>query len=117
MKTTSKLTLNVGRHGWERTKNFHSILPKTVSNGIFLLVYSTEKHEEIYLVPGDFYNKRSVLKNCKNSFENILNHILRNSANLQKRIISASIKTLQIKILSSKLMFNNLTKLTKILLS
>ena len=34
---------------------------------------------------------------------------------LQKRIIPASVKTLQIKVLSSRLMFNNLIKLTEIL--
>ena len=50
---------------------------------------------------------------CKNSFENIFNQTMRNSRNLQKRIVAASIKTLQIKLLSSRLMFDNSTKLTK----
>ena len=54
-----------------------------------------------------------VMELCRSSFKNILNQIMRNSAYLQKGINSASIKTLHTKLLSSRLMFNNLTKLTK----
>ena len=54
---------------------------------------------------------------CKYSFENILNQIMRILAYLQKRLISAFIKTQQIKLLSSRLIFNNLSKLAKNLLS
>ena len=103
-KTTAKLTLNVGRHGCLKSLKQQ-----------FFTCLSDWKTSELHLVPRNFYNKRIVVKNCKNSFEN--NQIMRNSAYLQKRIISASIKILQIKLLSSRLMFNNLTKLTKILLS
>ena len=104
-----KTDLNVGCHGWERK---------------FFILYclftclSDWKTSEWHLWPGDSYNKRFVLKElCKNSFENILNQIMWNSAYLQKRIISASMRTMQIKLLLSRLIFNNLTKLTKILLS
>ena len=48
-------------------------------------------------MPGYFYKIRIVLKNCKKSFENVLNHTMWNSLYTQKRITSASIKTLQIK--------------------
>ena len=117
MKTTSKLTLNVGHHGWERKKHFRSILPKTASNSIFFTCLSGWKTSEFHPVPGDFYNKRSLLQNWKNSFENIHNQILRNSEYLQKRIVSVSMKTPQIKFISSRLMFKNLIKLTKMFLS
>ena len=35
MKTTAKLNLNVGCHGWARKKIFHFTLLKTALNSIF----------------------------------------------------------------------------------
>ena len=43
------------------------------------------------------------------SFENIFNYIMQNSAYTHKKIISASVKTLQIKLLPLKNIFRNLS--------
>ena len=68
MKTTTKLTLNVGHHGWAKKKTFHSI-----SSNLKI----SWKTLDLYFVPRYFYN----IKNCaeepfKNSFENTLNQIM-----------------------------------------
>ena len=109
MKTTAKLTLNVGYHSWERK---------------FFILYclftclADWKTSEWHLLPGDSYNKRFVLKNCVKTHLKIflmklcgILHTCRKGSSL------ASMKTIQIKLLLSRLIFNNLTKLTKILLS
>ena len=46
-----------------------------------------------------FYWKSTCIKElCQKSFENILNYIMQNSTYTQEKIISASVKTLQIKL-------------------
>ena len=82
-KITVKLILNVAYHGWETKKIFHSTLPKTALHGIFLLFYLTEK-------------LNCIKELCQKSFSNILNYIMRNSTYTQEKIISTSVKTLQI---------------------
>ena len=57
MKTTPELTLNVDHHGWERKTIFHSILPNTALNSIFLLVYLIEKHQSSILYQETFITK------------------------------------------------------------
>ena len=67
-------------------KIFHSTLPKTALHGIFLLFYLTEK-------------LNCIKELCEKSFLNILNYIVQNSAYTQEKVISTSVKTLQIKLL------------------
>ena len=57
----------------------------------------------MHVVAGDIFNKKIALKNCKNPFENNPNQIMGNFTYIQKNI-SASIKTLQIKLLLSKIL-------------
>ena len=40
VKTTAKLNLNVGGHGWAREKIFHSILLEAALNSIFTFLNS-----------------------------------------------------------------------------
>ena len=56
--------LKVVHHCWAINKHFHSRLPKTVLNSIFLPFYFTEKKSDLHLAPKKFYKKRTVLKNC-----------------------------------------------------
>ena len=64
-----KLMLSVIHHGWATNKIFHSRLPKTVFNSIFLLFYLTENHQICILYQKTFIKKRIVLQNCvKNSY-------------------------------------------------
>ena len=70
----------------ERQKTFHSRSPKTALYVIFLLFYLTE-------------NSNCIKELRQKSFSNILNYIMRNSAYTQEKIISTSVKTLQIKLL------------------
>ena len=79
---TAKLILNVAYHGWEM-KVFRSRLPKMALNSNFLAFDFTEKTTFIM---------------CQKSFKTILNYIMQNSTYTQEKIISASVKTLQIKL-------------------
>ena len=65
-------------------------------------------------MPEDFYKKKNCIKECKNLVKTILNQIMQYFAYLLKRMISGSIKPLQIKLLLSRMIFNNLTKLTNL---
>ena len=56
-------------------------------DNIFLLFYLTEK-------------LNCIKELCQKSFSNILNYIMRNSTYTQEKIISTSVKTLQITALS-----------------
>ena len=85
-KITAKLILNVAYHGWEKKKIFYSRSPKAALNSIFLPFYLTEK-------------ANCMKELCQKSFENILHDIMWNSAYMQEKIISGSIKTLQIRLL------------------
>ena len=49
--------LNAAHHVWVTKKLFHSRLPKTVSNGIFLPFYLTDKTSDLHLTLEDFYKK------------------------------------------------------------
>ena len=61
--------LSVIHHGWATNKIFHSRLPKTVFNSIFLLFYLTENHQICILYQKTFIKKRIVLQSCvKNSY-------------------------------------------------
>ena len=64
---------------------FHSRLPKMALDGNFLAYYFTEKTTCIKGL-------------CHKSFQIMLNYIMRNSTYTQEKVISASVKTLQIKI-------------------
>ena len=89
------------------------ILPKIAFGSMFYL-FGSLKNIRVASCTGRLLQQKICIKElCKNSFENIFNQTMRNSRNLQKRIVAASIKTLQIKLLSSRLMFDNSTKLTK----
>ena len=67
---------------------FHLRLPKTVLNSIFLAFGLT--------------GKMTCIKELhQKSLENVLNYIMQNSTYIQKKIISASVKTLQVKLFSS----------------
>ena len=87
---TAKLILNLTLHGW--------LMKKVALNGVFphfiLLknIRFTTSCTRTLLWKKDFIKEL-----CKKSFENILDYIIQNSACTQKRIISASIKILQIK--------------------
>ena len=81
---TAKLILNVAYHGW-KMKIFHSRLPKLALNGNFLAFDLTGK-------------TTCITGLCQKSFKNILNYIMQNSTYTQEKIISASVKTLQIKL-------------------
>ena len=98
---------------WLLSKNiFHSISPKTTLNSILLLFYRTEKHW-IYILYHVTFIRKTVWKNSVKIHWEIF---LVNYAvfwYLQKSIISASIKTLQITLITSRLMLNNLIKLKK----
>ena len=52
-----KLMLSVIHHGWATNKIFHSRLPKTVFNSIFLLFYLTENHQICILYQKTFIKK------------------------------------------------------------
>ena len=82
-KITAKLILNVVYHGLGTKKIILDCLkqPQTA----FLSFYLTEK-------------TNCIKELCKKSFENILNLIMQNSVYMQKMIISASVKTLHIKL-------------------
>ena len=54
---TTKLILNVIRHGLGPKKNFSSRLPKLALNIDFLPPYLTEKISDLHLVLEDFYKK------------------------------------------------------------
>ena len=89
------------------------ILPKIAFGSMFYL-FGSLKNIRVASCTGRLLQQKICIKELrKNSFENIFNQTMRNSRNLQKRIVAASIKTLQIKLLSSRLMFDNSTKLTK----
>ena len=66
---------------------YHLRLPKTALNTIFLAFGLTGK-------------TTCIKELCQKSHENILNYIMQNSTYTQKKIISASEKTLQIKLFS-----------------
>ena len=57
LKLTTKLILNVIRHGLGLKKIFSSRLSKTALNIDFLPPYLTEKISEFHLVLEDFYKK------------------------------------------------------------
>ena len=57
LKLTTKLILNVIRHGLGPKKIFSSRLPKTALNIDFLPPYLTEKISDLHLVLEDFYKK------------------------------------------------------------
>ena len=57
LKLTTKLILNVIRHGLRLKKIFSSRLSKTALNIDFLPPYLTEKISEFHLVLEDFYKK------------------------------------------------------------
>ena len=60
------------------------------------------KTPDLHLVPEYFYKKKNYIKELyKKSFEKILNWIMQNFAQTQKRIVYAFIKTLRIKLLPS----------------
>ena len=64
---------------------FHSRLPKMALDGNFLAFYFSEK--------------TTCIKGLRHkSFQIMLNYIMRNSTYTQEKVISASVKTLQIKI-------------------
>ena len=89
------------------------ILPKIAFGSMFYL-FGSLKNIRVASCTGRLLQQKICIKElCKNSFENIFNQTMRNSRNLQKSIVAASIKTLQIKLLSSRLMFDNSTKLTQ----
>ena len=117
-------------------KSVSSRPPKTALNSDFFPFYLTEKTSDLHIVLEAFIRNDCVKELCKKSIEKIM----WNSTYTQKSIISAFIKALQMKLLpsagtqftlrsvsqikygtprkrycSSRLMFNNLTKLTKIL--
>ena len=84
--------LNVTYHGWERKKKIQPRLSKTALVGSFFTCLSYWKISDLHLVQ----KKRIVLKNCvKNHSEIILTILCR----IPHTHISASAKTLQIKIL------------------
>ena len=66
-------------------KIFHSRLPKMALNSNFLAFDFTEK-------------TTCITGLCQKSFKTILNYIMQNSTYTQEKIISASVKTLQIKL-------------------
>ena len=132
MKLTVNLILNVVLRG---LGVFSSRLPKTTLNSNFFSFYLTEKYHICTQHQKTFMTKDCVKELCKKSIEKIM----WNFAYTQKRIISAFVKAMQMKLLpsagtqftlrsaqhikygtlrkrccSSRLMFNNLTKLTKI---
>ena len=139
MKLTAKLIINVVHHGLGVKKIFSSRLPKTALNSVvvfFYLFILLKKHQIFILYQKVFLKKSCVKELCKKSIEKIM----WDSAYKQKRIISAFIKALRMKLLpsagtqftlrsvshieygtlrkrccSSRLVFNNLAKLTKIL--
>ena len=86
------LILNVAYDDWVTKKIFHSRLPKTAFSSIFYLFILLKN---IILYQKTFIKNYCIKKLCKKSLENI-NQIMRNSTYMQKRIIYASIKTLQI---------------------
>ena len=135
MKLTAKLIINIVHHGLGVKKIFSSRLPKTALNCGFLLFYLNEKTDCI------LYQKAFLKKNCVEELrKKSIEKIMWDSTYTQKRIISAFIKALQMKLVpsagtqftlrsvshikyithrkrcySSRLVFNNLAKLTKIL--
>ena len=139
MKLTAKLIINVVHHGLGVKKIFSSRLPKTALNSVVVFSYLfilLKKHQIFILYQKVFLKKSCVKELCKKSIEKIM----WDSAYKQKRIISAFIKALRMKLLpsagtqftlrsvshieygtlrkrccSSRLVFNNLAKLTKIL--
>ena len=136
MKLTAKLIINVVHHGLGVKNFFSSRLPKTALNCGFLLFYLNEKTSDCILYQKAFLKKNCVEELRKKSVEKIM----WDSTYTQKRIISAFIKALQMKLVpsagtqftlrsishikyithwkrcySSRLVFNNLAKLTKIL--
>ena len=137
MKRTAKLIINVVHHGLGVKKIFSSRLPKTALNSVFFLpLYLLKKHQIFILYQKVFLKKSCIKELCKKSIEKIMWDL----AYKQKRIISAFIKALRMKLLpsagtqftlrsvshieygtlrkrccSSRLVFNNLAKLTKIL--
>ena len=89
------LILNVAYDGWVTKKIFHSRLPKTAFSSIFYL-FTLLKNIRFASCTRRLLQKIIALENyVKKSLENI-NQIMRNSTYMQKRIIYASIKTLQI---------------------
>ena len=96
MKINAKLVLNVTHHGSAIKKIFQSRSPKTTFNN-FLPFYLTEKHQ-IWILYQKTLKKNNCFKVlCKQSFEKKMTW---NSAYTQKKIISAFMKTLQIKLLT-----------------
>ena len=69
----------------ERRKYWTLCLSKPTLKSIFLAFHLAEK-------------TNGIKELCQKSFENILNYITRNSAYKQEKIISAYVKTLQIKL-------------------
>ena len=88
-------------HGLEVNKNVHSRSSKTALNKIFLAVYLIHwKTSDLHLVPEDFSKKWTILENCfhkKYSEINLI--ILCGVIKYEKKIISASVNTLPIKLL------------------
>ena len=81
----------------ERQKNVHSTLSKTALNGIFLLFYLTEKHS-IFCTRRPL-SKTSCVKELRQKIFYSISYIVRNFTCTEKKIFSACIKALQIKLL------------------
>ena len=97
MKLTANLILNVVLRGMSAKNIFSSRLPKTALNSNFFSFYLTEKISDLHLALEDFYDKSCVKEMCKKSIEKIM----WNFAYMQKRIISAFVKAMQINFLPS----------------
>ena len=103
-KLTAKLILNVAYHGWARNSIFHSRLLETVLSRIFLFTFlSNWKNTRFASYTRQvLLTKIIVLKNCiKYNLKIFLIEFCRISHTQKKWIISASIKTWQIKLLLS----------------
>ena len=90
---SAKLIFNVAHHGWVVKKIFPCRLPKKALNNIYFLpFYLTEKHHICTLYYKTFVKENCIKELCKESTKKKKN--MWNSAYMQKKIISAFIKTL-----------------------